>query len=46
MNACGSIALFHIILNAKEKYPNLVEPNSFLDKFSIKAGDKTSEDRA
>ena len=46
MNACGSIALFHIILNAKEKYPNIVTEASFLDKFSQRAGDKDSEARA
>ena len=46
MNACGSIALFHIILNAKEKYPNIVTEASFLDKFSQRAGEKDSEARA
>jgi ubiquitin carboxyl-terminal hydrolase L3 len=46
MNACGSIALFHIILNAREKYPDIVIPDSFLDKFSQRASDKDSEARA
>ena len=46
MNACGSIALFHIIMNAKEKYTDIVVPGSFLDKFSEKALDKDCEARA
>lgn len=33
INACGTIALFHIIINAKERYPDIVIPGSFLDKF-------------
>ena len=32
-NACGTIALFHIILNALSSYPDIVEPNSYLEKF-------------
>ena len=32
-NACGTIALFHIILNALQKYPNIVESGSYLEKF-------------
>lgn len=46
INACGSIALFHIILNAKEKYPDIVIQDSFLDKFNEKATGKNSEARA
>lgn len=46
INACGSIALFHIIMNAKEKYPAIVTPGSFLDKFSEQALGKDSEARA
>lgn len=32
-NACGTIALFHIILNAKETYPEIITADSYLDKF-------------
>ena len=46
INACGSIALFHIILNAKEKYPNIITEGSFLDKFNEQALGKNSEARA
>lgn len=46
INACGTIALFHITLNAKEKHPELIKPDSFLDKFSQKAMNKDSEARA
>ena len=46
VNACGTIALFHIILNAKEKYPELLVPGSFLDKFNERALGKDSEARA
>ena len=46
VNACGTIALFHITLNAIEKHPELIKPDSFLDKFSQKALNKDSEARA
>ena len=46
INACGSIALFHIILNAREKYPDIITAESFLDKFNEKALGKDSEARA
>lgn len=32
-NACGTIALFHMIVNAIDHTPDIVIPNSFLDKF-------------
>lgn len=32
-NACGTIALFHIILNAYKKHPEIIEENSYLKKF-------------
>lgn len=32
-NACGTIGLFHIILNAAKNYPDIITPNSYLDKF-------------
>lgn len=46
INACGTIALFHIILNAREKYPNIVSAGSFLDKFSQSTLNKDAESRA
>ncbi len=32
-NACGTIALFHVLLNALKDHPNLVEEGSYLQKF-------------
>lgn len=32
-NACGTIALFHMILNAKDTFPEIIVPGSFLDNF-------------
>lgn len=43
INACGTIGLFHIILNAKEKYPDIVTPGSFLDKFIHSTSGKDPE---
>jgi ubiquitin carboxyl-terminal hydrolase L3 len=42
-NACGTIALFHVILNALQSHPNLVEENSYLQKFFEETKDKTPE---
>jgi hypothetical protein len=30
MNACGTIALFHIIANALKTYPDIVDSGSYL----------------
>lgn len=46
INACGTIGLFHIVLNAKEKYPHIIKPESFLDKFHSRSTDKDCEARA
>lgn len=46
MNACGTIGLFHIILNSKEKYPDIVTAGSFLDKFIQNSQGKDAEGRA
>ena len=46
INACGTIGLFHIILNAKEKYPNIIKTDSFLDKFNQQSTGKDCETRA
>jgi hypothetical protein len=32
-NACGTIALFHIALNAAPDFPDLILPGSYLDNF-------------
>ena len=32
-NACGTIALFHTILNASEKYPDVVKSESYFKEF-------------
>ncbi len=32
-NACGTIGLLHIIINALEKYPTIIQPGSYIDKF-------------
>jgi ubiquitin carboxyl-terminal hydrolase L3 len=34
-NACGTIALFHIILNAAQHHPDLIVPGSYLDNFQL-----------
>lgn len=44
-NACGTIALFHIILNALNKYPNLVQPDSYLLKFLENVKNRPAEDK-
>lgn len=41
-NACGTIGLFHIILNAVKKYPNLVVEGSYLDTFQSQGNTKTA----
>ena len=32
-NACGTIALFHILMNNMDQYQNLVKADSYLSKF-------------
>lgn len=34
-NACGTIALFHITLNALEEHPEIVTANSYLENFKL-----------
>ena len=34
-NACGTIALFHIVLNAAANFPDLITPGSYLDNFKL-----------
>jgi ubiquitin carboxyl-terminal hydrolase L3 len=40
MNACGTIGLFHIILNAAKEYPTILTPDSYLSKFSYDSSSK------
>lgn len=43
-NACGTIALFHVIMNNLYDYPDLVLENTYLTKFSEENfGKKPSE---
>lgn len=35
-NACGTIAIFHVILNSMDDYPDLVKPNTFFTTFKAK----------
>lgn len=35
MNACGTIGLFHIILNAAKSHPEIIVAGSYLDKFKV-----------
>jgi hypothetical protein len=35
-NACGTIALFHVILNAVDEHPDIVKAGSKLAEFKIK----------
>lgn len=44
-NACGTIGLFHIILNSIKNYPNIIVPDSYLDKFKTQGQTKNAEDR-
>lgn len=32
-NACGTIALFHAILNASDKYPDVIKEGSYFKDF-------------
>lgn len=40
-NACGTIALFHVILNAIYDFPDLVKEDSYLSKFREETFGKT-----
>jgi ubiquitin carboxyl-terminal hydrolase L3 len=39
-NACGTIALFHIILNNMGKHPGMVTADSYIEKFKNSGLDK------
>lgn len=43
-NACGTIALFHIIMNNIYDYDNLVKPDSYLSKFREETFGKKPEE--
>lgn len=42
-NACGTIALFHIILNSLKDYPFIVKQDSYLMKFYQNSKDADSK---
>jgi ubiquitin carboxyl-terminal hydrolase L3 len=44
-NACGTIALFHMILNAREARPEIVTAGSFLDNFYTNSNNVDSKQR-
>jgi hypothetical protein len=44
-NACGTIGLFHIIINAMRKYPEIVVADSYLRKFCEKVKNSPAEDK-
>lgn len=44
-NACGTIALFHIIANAIKTHPGIVEAGSYIDKFLNDTKDSKPEDK-
>jgi hypothetical protein len=41
-NACGTIGLFHIILNALKYHPEIVEEDSYLAKFLLDGSTKNA----
>ena len=43
-NACGTIALVHIALNAKHSYPDVYSEGSYLDKFAQEAKGKSPKE--
>ena len=44
-NACGTIALFHIVLNAHDNHPELVAADSFLQKFKNSSNNGDPQER-
>ena len=44
-NACGTIGLFHIILNAAKTRPDIIEHNSYIDSFRGQGMTKNAEER-
>jgi ubiquitin carboxyl-terminal hydrolase L3 len=44
-NACGTIGLFHIVLNALKNYPDLVEQNSYLWNFRNQVEGKNADEK-
>ena len=45
-NACGTIALFHVLINKMKEYHDIIEPDSYLTKFSTSTTNKSPEERA
>lgn len=44
-NACGTIALFHIILNAYKQHPDIIKGDSYLKKFLEGVKNSPPEDK-
>ena len=44
-NACGTIALFHIVLNALDNHPDLVANDSFLHKFKTSCSNSNPQEK-
>lgn len=44
-NACGTVGVLHAFLNLIEKYPYLVEKDSFLSKFYQETKGKNPDER-
>ena len=44
-NACGTIALFHIILNMMSAYPDIITSDSYLAKFKTECSTKNAEEK-
>lgn len=44
-NACGTIALFHIILNALKQHPDIIKGDSYLKKFLEGVKNSAPEDK-
>ena len=43
-NACGTIALFHVLLNASSEYPDLISAGSELAKFQTESKGKNPKE--
>lgn len=42
-NACGSVALYHIMMNLPKEHENLIAKDSVLDKFRVHRGKNPEE---
>lgn len=42
-NACGTIALFHVLLNSVDTFPDVIKPGSYLAEFKTKQNKTPTE---